>query len=271
MFRAKCSEEVIRGHLESAAANCGRNVPQREIEDAINSAYRGLDNTRAKEANSQFSSGRNAKARSTSPKSVLNTEAIKAITNTGFGLVDLYEASPIRFEDDDDTEQLIDWLFPDNPLLCCGWTQCNFSTKPREKWRGLMNRLQFIVPSPMKERRGLTKSGRLSSHTLANTGARHYLVIEFDQGSFDDHAARLWYLARLAPLVMVVHSGGKSLHGWFKCKGESEEILEKFMKIAVSIGADKATWLPSQFVRFPAGRRDNETKQAVYYFQGRHL
>ena len=74
------------------------------------------------------------------------------------------------------------------------------------------------------------------------------------------------YLAQFAPLAMVVHSGGKSLHGWFYCEGQSEEMLFRFMRYAVSIGGDPMTWTRSQFVRMPDGTRDTGVRQRVHYF-----
>ena len=52
---------------------------------------------------------------------------------------------------------------------------------------------------------------------------------------------------------MAVYSGNKSLHGWFFCQGEPEEKLNRFMRVAVNLGADTATWTKSQFVRMPDG------------------
>ncbi len=106
----------------------------------------------------------------------------------------------------------------------------------------------------------------MSAHTLDNTGPRRFLVTEFDSGTLDDHAALLLHLAAYDPLVLAVHSGGKSLHGWFFCAGEPEEKLERFMRYAVSLGADPATWTRSQFVRMPDGRRDNGKRQAIHFF-----
>jgi hypothetical protein len=65
---------------------------------------------------------------------------------------------------------------------------------------------------------------------------------------------------------MAVHSGGKSLHGWFFCAGECEETLKNFMRSAVLLGADRATWTRSQFVRMPDGQRENGARQTVYFF-----
>jgi hypothetical protein len=76
----------------------------------------------------------------------------------------------------------------------------------------------------------------------------------------------LVHLASLAPLALAVHSGSKSIHGWFYCAGQPEERLRSFMNGAVSIGADRATWTRSQFVRMPDGTREGGARQAVYFF-----
>jgi hypothetical protein len=193
---------------------------------------------------------------------------IAAITKAGPDLADLHESSPVRFDDaEPHTEEIIDLLFPGNPLLCVGWSNSCFGTRSRDDWRGQLADAQFIVSSPMTARIGRTKEGKHSAHTSENTGPRRFLVIEFDKGSFDQHAALLHYLAQRGPLVLVVHSGGKSLHGWFWCADVPQETLRRFFACAVRLGADKATWLNrSQFVRVPDGIRSNGNRQVVYYF-----
>jgi hypothetical protein len=190
-----------------------------------------------------------------------------AIIQSGGGLVDLWEQSPVRLEDNEaHTEALIDALFPGNPLLCCGLSDSKFDTRLREEWRGQLSALQLIVPNPMTARTGLTQNGKQSAHALSITGWRRFLVVEFDQGNVDDHAALLWHLAQKAPLALVVHSGSKSLHGWFFCAGQLEERLRHAMHYCVSLGADPATWTRSQFVRMPDGTREGGKPQTVYYF-----
>jgi hypothetical protein len=175
------------------------------------------------------------------------------------------------------TEELVDDLFPGNPLLCCGGDlKTHVGTGTREELRGQLAGLQFIVPSPMTSEEGHRNSdGELSVRTLENTGPRRFLVIEFDQGTIDSHAAVLWHLARLAPLVLVVHSGGKSLHGWFSCAGADEDTLLRFMRYAVSLGADHATWTRCQFVRMPDGLRPRRgaapVRQRVFHFNPSNL
>jgi hypothetical protein len=253
----KCgrSEYDIRSILESAAANCGRFVPQREIDDAIR--------------NSQVSALQPLSVRHR-PWPALNREQREAVIQKAkFSLVDLWEASPVKFRDNEQhTEEIIDSLFRGNPLLCCGKTQADFATRPRSQWRGELSKQQFLVPSPMIAWVGRTQQGKDSAHTKANTGSRWFLVIEQDTGSVDEQAAVLWYLASLAPLLLVVHSGGKSVHSWFHCKDQDEEkILRPFMRVAVLLGADHSTWTRSQFVRMPDGTRADGKRQAVYYFR----
>jgi len=127
------------------------------------------------------------------------------------------------------------------------------------------------VPSPMSAVTGLTKDRKESKHTLANTGTRRFLICEFDTGTPDEHAALLLHLGTIAPLVCSVHSGGKSLHGWFYVEKSAPDKIEKFFRYAVSLGADSATWTRSQFVRMPDGTRDNGRKQTVYFLNFKSL
>jgi hypothetical protein len=112
---------------------------------------------------------------------------------------------------------------------------------------------------------GLTEEGYLSRRSKDNVGPRRYLVIEFDKGSTDEHAAILLHLAKEVPLAMVVHSGGKSLHGWVACQSASERQQEGLMRKVVILGADPATWTRCQFVRMPDATRDNGSRQWVVY------
>jgi len=105
---------------------------------------------------------------------------IRRITREERGLVDLWEASSFRLETNKArTAEVIDTLFPGDPLLCCGWTRHRFDTRPRSRWYNLDD-LQFIVPNPMTEKQGVTRNGNKSAHSLSNTGPRRFLVVEFD-------------------------------------------------------------------------------------------
>jgi hypothetical protein len=271
--------------LAQASAGCGREVPESEILSAIANSQacawqpRGkLESGRDRQPVSRPVSIETANP-SLSAWPQRNDEQIEAVVAASdvAGLADLWEASPLRPDwEESQTEELIDALFPGNPLLCCGkHINRGFGTGTREEWRGQLAVQQFIVPSPMTAEEGLKKDGGPSLRCLANTGPRRYLVIESDHGTIDTHAVVLWHLARLAPLVTVVHSGGKSLHGWFACQGSSEALQLRFMRYAVMLGADPATWTRCQFVRMPDGLRRRPrafgVRQSVFYFNPNNL
>ena len=254
LWQCRRSEYDIRAILENAASTCGRFVPQREIDEAIR--------------NSQVSAFQPFTGQYHAWPEFNEEQRRAVITETGCEMMDLWESSPNRFSDKrSHTEEIIDALFRGNPLLCCGKTQADFDTKPRSKWRGELASMQFIVPSPMIKWVGQTKEGKESAHCLDATGPRRFLVIEQDIGTVDEQAAVLVHLMYRAPLALSVHSGGKSLHGWFYCHGQTDETVKAFMHHAVSLGADRSTWTKSQFVRMPDGTRGDGHRQAVYYFR----
>jgi hypothetical protein len=207
------------------------------------------------------------------------------VVNSRVRLENLRFASPVK---EPKSEDIIDSLFPGNPLLCLARKKELFWTKPRESWRERESGMQFIVPNAMITLQGKTKEGKGSVRCLDNTGERQFLVVEFDIAeagdwepyvkewrtrginTFDAQAALLVHLAtKDVPrfrLTMAVHSGKKSLHGWFCCQGIPEEQTRAFMARATRIGADPATWTKCQLVRMPGGTRDDGSVQRVEYF-----
>ena len=154
--------------LELRVADCGRSVPRNEVVSAVQNSV----------ACAWQRSG-NPVGMLVSKWPKVNPEQRAVIIRDGGGLADLWEASPIRIEDNKShAEKIIERLFPADSLLCCGKSYGDSDTKPRDDWRDQLTQLQFIVPSPMCARAGLTKEGKESSHALSNTGARRFLVIE---------------------------------------------------------------------------------------------
>ena len=246
-------ENDIRAYLASAAETCGRRVAGGEIDDAVR-------NSRA-EVFEPSSARRH-------PWPAVNKEPRAAVISSGYGLVDLWERSPVRWEDNTPhTEEIIDGLSPGNPLLCVGAAAHDCTTAPRDQWRGRLENFPLIVPSPMKALTGLNQKGEVSPRCLDNTGSRRFVIVEFDTGTKDEHAAILLHLAERAPLALAVFSGSKSLHGWFYCSGVAEPTVLAFFRSAVALGADRATWTRCQLVRMPDGLRDSGNRQTVYYFR----
>jgi hypothetical protein len=146
-------------------------------------------------------------------------------------------------------------LFPGDPLICVGEENYSMRCHLRSSWGAQLASMQFIVPSPMVAESGLNQSGKPSSRCLKNTGARRYLVIEFDEATPDEQSAFHVHLSRRFLLAAIVYSGGKSLHGWYYVHGRSESEIEAFMRYAVRLGADRHTLVRCQPVRMPGGMR----------------
>jgi hypothetical protein len=95
-----------------------------------------------------------------------------------------------------------------------------------------------------------------------------FKIVEFDSLSPDIAtnrqlgAARLKYLANYLDLVMIVDSGNKSLHGWFRNNSKFDEEMAFFCKL---LGADTKSMRPAQAVRLPGARRENGKVQSILW------
>ena len=228
-------------------------------------------------------------------------ECIAKAVREGVSEAELSRRSPVRplaFHHDDGADVLtyLKALFADeaepNPWLCMGESAGEFSTRRLLAWvPGRLHQRALIVPARMTAQTGKTKTGKVSQHTLDNTGPRRFVVVEFDMVAADKegkptwwapliqdwsahgcsvrdaNASLLWYLAKAAPLALVVHSGNKSLQGWYPVWDTPPATVDRFMRYAARLGADRALFRnPSQFVRLPGGTRDDARRQRVLYW-----
>jgi len=214
--------------------------------------------------------------------------ALSWLAVNGPGICDVWQCSPLRWEDDAaHSEEIIDAMFPGNPWLCTAIDNYSFATRRRECWRGRLSRRSLIVPSPMTAPWGRTKEGEPSQHSLEAVAPRRtYLVIEhdFDAARPDQLDVGQWlrdgreivdvcsavhnHLASILPLVCVVWSGNKSLHGYYLVAGRPEPEQLAFMCEAIRLGACLSHWTNrAQFARIPDGTRaDNGERQTCFYF-----
>jgi len=177
---------------------------------------------------------------------------------------------------------------PGEPLICAGVSTSTVGTGALSEWApGVqmplpgqrrdtllhLDDLQFVVPNAMTAEEGTSKKGEPSLRCRDNA-ARHrrFVVVEFDQkGDEFMQPALHWHLRELAPLVLCVDSGGKSIHGWYFVEPQSDEWQARFFRHAVALGADHRMWWPEQLSRMPNGvRRDEHGRiiafQPVIYF-----
>jgi hypothetical protein len=272
-LHGRISEDEI---IELLTENLSCARPGREIRNAVVNAGRYARGEMGAPSQSQW-------------PAVDYTMVHKIVVNCPIRLKDLSSISPVDLSTEGPrTEEILDLIFPGNPLLCFGRSVSACWTKPRNFWRRRESDFQFIVANRMTKETGITTDGKESQRCLDNTGAREFVVIEFDiseEGNWAPYV-RDWRnrgittidanvalivelgtkgLPRL-PLAMAVYSGGKSLHAWYPCEGLRDDQVKPFMVRAVRLGADKATWTRCQLVRMPDGMRDNCNRQRVHFF-----
>ena len=182
-------------------------------------------------------------------------------------------------------EEVIDRIYPGNPLLCRAATFQGWAgTGPREDLRGKEKEFEWIVPSPMSKRTGFAVStGNQKSHRcLGNAGPMKYIIHDFDlDGRFeslitkwnaegisirDVQAALIHHLATTgkpkAWPFMIVDSGGKSLQSWFQINANfPKSAALALLARAVPLGADYRADQTERFFRFPGGTRKSENSQ----------
>jgi len=98
---------------------------------------------------------------------------IERVVGDGPGVYDFWESSPVRWWDSEShAEEIIDLLFPGDPLLCCGWSTRNFETRKRSAWRGLLSSMPLITPNPMVSQKRVDQGRqRKPAHTGGNQQA----------------------------------------------------------------------------------------------------
>lgn len=269
--------------LRGAVAFCGRRVTDREIQDAVQNSLGTAwipDGGRYKAPLPAVLAVSETQMPEKWPKASLMARAAAVCDGRGQVpcLADLWERSPVRWPEAA-ADMWVDTLFPgaESDWICAakGGPE-TAETRRRGDWGFDFPECQFVVPSLMTKRLGARLDGKGSVRCLGNTGPRCYLVVEFDSGEINEQASLLWHLelgsiATGGPrLALALHSGGKSLHGWFLAGGRSEEDLRSWMAYAVRIGADHATFTRCQLVRMPEGKRVS-VRQSVFYFNSDHL
>ena len=168
-------------------------------------------------------------------------------------------------------------LFDQKDLVCTGIANDKETIRPLAEVLPCTERLQFIVPNPMSGLSGWNKSGKRSIRCQNNVLERRHVVAEFDDSALTKpmQARLVTALAQIAPLVMAVDSGGKSLHAWFHVEHWSSHDQARFFASACLLGADPTRWDICGWVRMPGGLRPvdgrDPVRQRILYFNSQDL
>ena len=227
-FLRRCCDEFVQH----------REIPDREIAAAVELAYSG--ETRG------VNFGR---------KSLRWPEANEGVIGKVLG-----EVKPL-FEGATSTGlrpgDVLPRLFGDEELVCTGATSDRAIVRPLAGALADAEVQQFIVVNPMKGAAAENQQGRRSVRCQANVVGRRHLVAEFDDERLSKamQAKLATALGDMAPLVMAVDSGGKSVHAWYRVDGMSARDQAKFFAVACLLGADRTRWDVCGWLRMPGGLR----------------
>ena len=140
------SFEEIEKIIRTLTANCGREVTEHELDDAIqNGVPLG-----ARE--------RDAATRKRRPTVDKEAQRNALLSYNGFGLADLENESHWPVWGRGSPFDFLSALYHQQAFLCCGSTLKEASTRTLAEWRSHHENLQFIVPHPMTARFGLTNT-----------------------------------------------------------------------------------------------------------------
>lgn len=251
MLEMGYEDEVIFEFVRRAAAVVpDRVVPDREIHAAISSAKARLRGDISTQTWPKFEPAYRA----------------EVIRQYKISLQELAEGGETLSEDPwfylTQIYSLDDWI-------CLGLNSYEFGTQRLGDWQEPLKfySYEYISPNPMRCQWGFTKENEPSMHSSDNCGPKIFQIVEFDFGEAVEHAAILRWLSTKFPLLLIVFSGGKSLHGWFDVRGRPEEQVLAFFQDAVTLGADPKMWSPVQFSRLPAGVNSRSKRhQSVVLF-----
>lgn len=101
------------------------------------------------------------------------------------------------------------------------------------------------------------------SRSNENVLHRPYIVIESDKLTQDETCSLYRWMQKFMTLKAIVHSGGKSAHGWFDFP--DEKTFNKLKIVLPELGCDPALFKASQPVRMPGIMR-GEQLQCLYWF-----
>ena len=267
LFRYACmcaNEDIDSEELECHMIECAslldyhRDVPDREIITTIENAYRIASDEKPKP---------------THRRPAYRPGAAKMIAKKfGTTVEDLKASSPIT--PPLDPGEALAALFGPEELVCLARKLEWAKTLPIAHWLELDDQLkhyQFVVPNPMTSRIGVTKDGRRSSRTASNTGQRRRIVCDFDKPKPGIQPALIAYLSDYCgeDPELVLTSGGKSLHAWWRIDHWPPEDIIFFEEEAGRIGADPhllGDASKCQLVRLPAGKRNNGNPQSILFW-----
>lgn len=256
-----------------------RVVPDAEIRDAIEKAVHD------RASGAETDAGPERPPRLPGP-AFDGPAALRRIIEAGRGVgeADLQECSPVRIDwpPEEDAYRALDAIYqPDD------WLYIGTRESPAAPGRNLRRAADWIAafrqrppgpcqphiaPNPMSGQPAPKANGKGETFRGDKCVAAFRLaVVEFDNLPHDEQLA-FWAAVRL-PVVLLVDSGGKSIHGWVRVDGISEaalwtRVVERhlFRNLLQPLGVDPACKNESRLSRLPGHfRTEKQAWQRILY------
>jgi hypothetical protein len=242
-----------------------RNIPKSEIDAAVAKAF---------EPSADLS------FRNTTPRPRLDgVKLLNAIVECGAGFdkAGLREASPVRinWSAECDAIEVLQRLYAPTDHLFIGARQNNSARQVLPVWEwierfeGGLTIPEFVIPNPLTGDRGRTRDGKPSFRADSCVAHFKYAVVEFDGISLEQQI-RFWAGVPL-PIVALVSSGGKSVHGWvridaFDADDWTRRVERKLFDLLAAVGADAACKNEGRLSRMPGHFRayTNKWQRLLY-------
>lgn len=250
--------EDLQAHIRGT-----RKVPRSEIQAAVRKAFDSPVFTPKPRAAHRVDVGR----------------LLRTILDRGAGFTEqaLWEASPVRIDwpQERDAVEILDRLYKrDETLFIGGRMDADASNVlTAAEWIARFDRGGFvpehIVPNPLTGKQGLTKDGKPSWRADSCVTAFRFATIESDHMQLDQQI-RFWAGVKL-PVVALLHSGGKSIHGWVRIdasdRGEWEQDVEGMLfEMLKPLGIDGSCKNEARLSRMPGHfRTEKDHWQKLMY------
>ena len=207
------------------------------------------------------------------------TTLLNAITERGasFTEAELWESSPVRIDWDpeiDATEILRRLYFPEDRLFI--GTRHDAAARYIKSVREWIKCFEsghaipeHIIPNPITGKQGQTKEGKPSFRADSCVSQFKFAVVEFDTLSREQQI-QFWAGVKL-PVVALLDSGGKSVHGWIRIDGANadewtQRVEGSLFNILTAMGADGACKNEARLSRMPGHfRAEKKRRQRVLY------
>jgi hypothetical protein len=267
---ARVHPQRIALDIRGAIPTGNRHVPNSEIDSAISTAVRDLGQVQP----TRFRMP--AEPPWTKPEDMLSIVQAgrESLRKSG----PRPSPAPLSGNPGPDAQLLLERLYHPDEMLFIG--ECREpgvpgrSIRSAREWSSLVGKGYplgpHVIPNPLSGGAVELASGKRSYRADRCVRSFRFATVEFDNLALEDQQA-FWEAIQL-PVAAIIHSGGKSLHGWVRVDSKNQEEWEAkveqglFRRFLVPLGVDPACRNESRLSRMPGFlRRETGNVQQLLY------